>query len=213
VRSVDQATHAGRRLLLDMGDELREARLRAGLRQVDVALTLGTSHARISYIEAGKLHTVPMLDVARHAGVVGLRLHARLYPAGPALRDQAQIALLDRLRRRLAADWRVKLEAPLPIERDLRAWDMLLWSGGLSIGVEAITRLRDVQAQVRQAQLKRSDAAVGRLVLLIAATHANRRALSAAEVLMRAGFTIGTRAAMAALAAGRDPGGDALVLL
>jgi hypothetical protein len=154
-----------------------------------------------------------MLDLARHAAAVGLRLHARLYPAGPPIRDAAQVALLDRFRRRLAADWRVKLEAPLPIQGDQRAWDMLLWSGGLTIGVEAISRLRDVQAQVRQAQLKRREAQVRRLVLLVAATHANRRALAAADALIRSDFTLGTRAAFAALAVGRDPGADALILL
>jgi transcriptional regulator with XRE-family HTH domain len=213
VRSVDQATHAGRRLLLDAGDELREARLCAGLRQLDVAVALGTSRARISYIESGQLRTVPILDIARHAGVVGLRLHARFYPAGPPIRDQAQVALLERFRRRLAPEWRIRLEAPLPIQGDQRAWDMLVWNGDVAIGVEAISRLRDVQAQLRAAQLKRREANVLRLVFLIAATHANRRALAGAEALMAANFHAGTRVGMTALANGHDPGGDALVLL
>jgi transcriptional regulator with XRE-family HTH domain len=213
VRSVDQASHIGRRLLLELGDELREARLRAGLRQIDVALAVGTSDTRLGLIEAGSLTSVPLLDVARLAGAVGLRLHARFYPAGPPIRDAAQVALLDRLRQRLAANWRVRLEAPLPRQNDQRAWDMLVWSEGMTIGVEAISRLRDVQAQIRQAQLKRSDAGVRRLVLLIAATHANRRALASADALIRSDFTLGTRAALNALAAGRDPGGDALILL
>ena len=213
VRPVDQATHAGRRLLLDVGDELREARLRAGLRQLDVAVALGTSRARISYIESGQLRTVPILDLARHGGAVGLRLHARFYPAGPPIRDQAQVALLDRFRRRLAPDWQVRLEAPLPIQGDQRAWDMLLRNREVTVGVEAVSRLRDVQAQVRAAQLKRRDGEVLRLLLLVAATHANRRALAGAEELVRGDFKTGTRSALAALAAGRDPGGDALVLL
>lgn len=213
VRSVDQATHAGRRLLLDAGDELREARLRAGLRQLDVAMALGTSRARISYIESGQLRTVPILDLARHAGAVGLRLHARFYPAGPPIRDQAQVALLDRFRRRLASGWRIRLEAPLPVQGDQRAWDMLVWNGDVTIGVEAISRLRDVQAQVRAAQLKRREAGVLRLVLLIAATRANRRALGEAIPLLAADFQAGTRGAMTALANGRDPGNDALLLL
>ena len=89
---------------------------------------------------------------------------------------------------------------------------MLLQSGELTIGVEAISRLRDVQAQVRAAQLKRHDARVTRLILLIAATHSNRRALALADRLVRAEFTLGTRPALVALSAGRDPGGDALIL-
>jgi hypothetical protein len=81
---------------------------------------------------------------------------------------------------------------------------MLLTMDGLTIGVEAITRLRDVQAQLRSAQLKRRDAAVARLVLLVSATHANRHALSLAEALVRSDLTISPRAALAALAAGTD---------
>lgn len=219
-RPIDQATHAGHRLLLEVGDELREARLRAGLRQVDVAAALGTSHTTISNIERGRSRTVPILAIARHGAAVGLRLHARLYPAGPPIRDQAQVALLDRFRKRISAEWNVRLEAPLPGDRDQRAWDMLIWrpggahgTPGVSIGVEAITRMRDVQAQVRAAHLKQRDAGVARLVLLVAATHANRRALAAAEPVLRSDFTAGTRFTVAALAAGSDPGADSLVLL
>jgi hypothetical protein len=90
---------------------------------------------------------------------------------------------------------------------------MLLRNRGVTVGVEAFSRLRDVQAQVRAAQLKRRDAEVLRLVLLVAATHANRRALASAEALVRGDLRIGTRSALEALASGRDPGGDALVLL
>ena len=89
---------------------------------------------------------------------------------------------------------------------------MLLRTGELTIGVEAISRLRDVQAQLRAAQLKRTEANVARLVLLVAATHSNRRALAVAEGLIRAEFTVGTRLALSALVSGRDPGGDALIV-
>jgi len=208
-----ESTRRGTRLLHELGDELREARLRAGLTQTAVATSLGTTRRRVGWIESGRVGSLSLTDVVAQAGLVGLRLHARFYPAGPPIRDAAQVALMDRFRRRLAPDWQLRLEAPLPIQRDQRAWDMLLRAGRLTIGIEAITRLRDVQAQVRAAQLKRREAGTQRLVLLVAATHANRRALSAAEALMRADFTVGTRPAMAALAAGRDPGGDALVLL
>jgi transcriptional regulator with XRE-family HTH domain len=218
VRSIDQAAHHGRRLVHDLGEELREARLRAGLRQVDIARVLSTSQSRISAIEHGLVEQVAVRDLATHAGVVGLRLHARMYPAGPPLRDQAQLALLERLRRRLNAEVEVGLEIPIGADpRDARAWDMVIRLPGqphrLTIGIEAISRIRDVQAQVRAAQLKRHDANVDRLILLAAATHANRRALTAAEPLLAAAFPVGSRSALAALAAGRDPGDDALILL
>ena len=89
---------------------------------------------------------------------------------------------------------------------------MVLRRGSVAVGVEAISRLRDVQAQIRAARLKQRDAAIQRLVLLVAATHANRRALAAAGPLS-ADFPLTTRGALAALGAGTDPGDDAIVLL
>jgi transcriptional regulator with XRE-family HTH domain len=200
------------RLLHGIGDDLREARLSAGLNQADIARTLGTTRRRLGRIETGRVPLVPLADLAMHAGIVGLRLHAKLYPAGPALRDKAQLALLDRFQRRLAPEWHIRLEEPIPIPGDLRAWDMVLRRGSVAVGVEAITRLRDVQAQVRAARLKQKDTGTTRLVLLVAATHANRRALAAAGPLHTA-FPLTTRGALAALGAGTDPGDDAIVLL
>jgi transcriptional regulator with XRE-family HTH domain len=213
LRGIDQADHVARRLVHELGDELREGRLRAGLRQADLARALGTSQTRISAIELGQLEGVPVIDLARQAAAVGLRLHARMYPAGAPIRDQGQVALLTRLRTRLPPTIQARLEAPIPGDRDGRAWDLLLWNAETSLGVEAITRLRDVQAQIRAAQLKRQDAGVRRVVLLVAASRANRRALREAEPLIRASFPIRTRVALAALAQGADPGGDALILL
>lgn len=200
------------RLLHTIGDDLREARLIAGLNQADVARTLGTTRRRLGRIENGRNQLVPLADLVMHAGIVGLRLHAKLYPAGPPLRDKAQLALLDRFRQRLSPVWHIRLEEPIPLPGDQRAWDMVLRRGHVSVGVEAISRLRDVQAQVRAARLKQKDTQIQRLVLLIAATHANRRALAAAGP-MRADLALTTRDALAALGAGRDPGDDAIVLL
>jgi transcriptional regulator with XRE-family HTH domain len=206
--------HQGARLLQVLGDELREARLRSGLTQSAVARSLGTTRRRIGLIERGRLPGVPLEDVARHGGAVGLKLHARFYPVGAPIRDQAQVALLTRFRSRVAAAaFQGRLEAPIPGDRDGRAWDLLLWNAETSVGVEAITRLRDVQAQIRAAQLKRQDAGVKRLVLLVAASRANRRALREADALIRSSFTAGARTALAALGHGTDPGGDALILL
>jgi len=200
------------RLLHAIGDDLREARLSAGLNQADVARMLGTTRRRLGRIENGRVRVVPLADLATHAGIVGLHLHAKLYPAGPPLRDKAQLALLDRFQRRLSPVWHIRLEEPIPLPGDLRAWDMVLRRGSVTMGVEAITRLRDVQAQVRAARLKEKDTGTTRLVLLVAATHANRRALAAAGPLSAA-FPLTTRGALAALGAGTDPGDDAIVLL
>lgn len=210
-RRTDASLHVVR-ILHTVGDELREARLSSGLNQADVARRLGTTRRRLGRIERGRVPLIPLADLAMHAGVVGLRLSARLYPAGPPLRDKAQLALLDRFQRRLAPAWRIRLEEPIPIPGDQRAWDMVLRRGNVAVGVEAISRLRDVQAQVRAARLKQKDSEIERLVLLIGATHSNRGALAAAGTL-RASFPLTTRGALVALGAGADPRGDAIVLL
>jgi hypothetical protein len=72
--------------------------------------------------------------------------------------------------------------------------------------------LRNVQALLRAVRQKQRDGGVTRVILVFSATDANRRALAAAGSLAP-DVSLGTKTVMAALAAGRDPGADALVLL
>lgn len=159
VGKLGDARMVGRRLHMDLGSELREARLARGLRQIDVARAAGVSHATISRVELGLAPDLSIGDAVRHGAVVGLKLHARFYPAGGGLRDAAQLDLLRRLRARIGDRWSWQLEAPLNIAGDLRAFDALLARPGAVIAVEAITRLRDAQAQLRR---QRSSSATAR---------------------------------------------------
>src|SRR6266540_5559952 len=102
---IDEAARAGRRLQADLGADLREARLAAGLRQIDIARATGVSNARISRVERGLLMDLSVAILARHAAAVGLRLHARFYPSGSGLRDAAQLDLLRRFRARIGNRW------------------------------------------------------------------------------------------------------------
>jgi transcriptional regulator with XRE-family HTH domain len=210
---LHEATIQANWLLQRLGRELRLARIAAGLTQRQVGALLGSSKAQVSRIEHGLVRTLAIATVARHASAVGLSLSARLYPGARRLLDAPQLALLDRLRQRLATHWRWELEVPMPLPRDLRAVDARLTRGDCTIAVEAITRLSDVQAQVRAAQLKRRDIQATRLLLLIGGTRANRRALAAAQPVIGAAFLTGTRRLVGLLAAGVDPGGDMLLVL
>ena len=212
-RIVDDASIANRRLREALGAELRDARIGRGLRQVDVARAAGSSHSHVSRLERGGLAETGLGDLARHGAAVGLRLHARFYPAGGGLRDTAQLDLLRRFRATIGDRWSWQLEAPLNIAGDLRAFDALLSHGKTSVAVEAITRLRDAQAQIRAANLKRRDGSVDRLLLLIKKSDANRLALRSAADILTTGFPLGTRAMLTALAAGDDPGDNGIVLL
>jgi len=213
IRRVDEAAIAGRRLQVELGADLREARLAAGLRQIQVARAIERSGARISRVERGMLRDLSVAELARHAAAVGLKLHARFYPAGGGLRDAAQLDLLRRLHARIGDRWSWQLEAPLNIAGDLRAFDALLTGPAATIAIEAITRLRDAQAQLRGVARKQRDGGVPRLVIVVAANHHNRAALASAADVLTTTFPLGTRKTLAALSRGMDPGDNGIALL
>ena len=80
------------------------------------------------------------------------------------------------------------------------------------VGVEAETVLDDLQALQRDINLKQHDADLERMILLVRGSRRNRDILRGANALRR-DFPIETRGALAALARGRDPGGNGIVIL
>ena len=214
IRIVEQAQRRAFRQRQELGIDLREARLAAGLRLIDVGRALGWSHARVGRIERAQSERVTLDDVALVAACVGLSFSGRLYPAAGRLRDAAQLSMINRYRELVAAgSWVTRIESPVGPPGDQRAFDLLLVRGSLHVAHEFISRLRDVQAQVRRLTLKQADADEARLILVIAATHANRRAVAEAGGALEASFPLGTRAILAALRAGNDPGGNGIVFL
>jgi transcriptional regulator with XRE-family HTH domain len=210
---LDEATLRAEWNLRDIGRELRLARIAAGRSQASVAAQLGCSQAWISAVERADAPALGVLGLARHAAAVGLRTWIRLFPDVRILLDAPQLGLLDRLHQRLHDSWGWELEVPMPDPRDLRAADCRITIPGCAIVVEAITRFADAQAQTRAAQRKRRDLGADRLILLLADTTANRRALREAGPAFLAAFPISARAALRALADGRDPGNDAIILI
>jgi len=101
----------------------------------------------------------------------------------------------------------------MPLPGDLRAWDAALKNGRCEIGVDAETRLRDVQAVDRRIMLKLRDSGYDRAILLLSPTRANREALREHRQLLSANYPVTGRVALAALRAGRDPGGNAIIVV
>ena len=101
---------------------------------------------------------------------------------------------------------------PLPIPGDRRAWDALIRGEGWIMAVEAETVLDDLQAVERRITLKQRDGGVDHVIILVADTRRNQRALAAAPNAFP-GFGREARAMLRALAAGRDPLGSCVVLL
>jgi transcriptional regulator with XRE-family HTH domain len=211
-RAIDEARRRTMRQVHELGDELRSARLVAGLTQRRVAAAIGSSQPEISRRERGRVRAVRLDRLSVHAAALGLRTSVRLYPAGGAIRDAAQARYIAAFVSRIGGTWKVAIEAPMPISGDLRALDIALRSRAGTVGVEVITRLTDLQAQVRAAQLKARDADLSRLVILVAATHANRRAVAEARPAILATFDLDARHVLADLLAGRVPPRDAMIL-
>ena len=200
-------------MAVQIGDQLRAARLVRGLTLRELGAAIGSSASELSRRELGASPRLIGEKLAVHAAAVGLKLSVNLWPVGGGVRDAAQARYVAAFVARVGRAWRVALEAPIPIAGDLRAVDILLVRGEARIAVEVITRLADLQAQIRAAQLKSRDLNATRLILVVAGTHANRRAVEATRASLAAAFELDTRRVLADLAHGADPGRDAIVVL
>jgi transcriptional regulator with XRE-family HTH domain len=191
--------------------DLVRARQGAGLSREAVGRGCGLSRTIVERIEAGSRPTT-VREYAAVGAVVGLDVRFRTYVAGDPIRDAGQQRLLDRLRPRLHQALRWSTEVPLPTPGDLRAWDALIQGPGWRVGVEAETVLDDIQALERRLALKRRDGDVDHVILLVADTRRNRRALAGAPAAF-ADLQIRTREILAALRDCIDPGQSGIVIL
>jgi hypothetical protein len=143
-----------------------------------------------------------------------LDLPIRALPAGSPLRDAAQLRVLGRARTEIGERWKWRTEVPVssdPLDR--RGIDAVIRIGDKRIGLEVITRLVDVQAQVRSATLKQEAAQLDAMVLVLADTRHNRLAVRDAAPTLDGAFPIRGRAAMTALRAGQPPSAGAVIFV
>jgi transcriptional regulator with XRE-family HTH domain len=211
-RRLAEADRRARRLLAAVGDEIRNARLGIGISQATLGRAAAMSRTKVGRIEQGRPET-SVCDLTRLSGLVGLDLSVRAYPGGQPLRDGAHGRLIDALRRRLGRPLRLRTEVPLPVSGDPRAWDGVIVGGTMPVGLEAEMRLRDAQAVDRKIALKQRDGGIDVVILLIADTHANRRALAAVGPALGERFPLRTRAVLEALGDGVVPPASGIVLL
>ncbi len=215
-RPVDRGHRLAAADRLRIGHELRVARLISGRSLESVASSSGLSKSHAGRIERGELQSVSLDQLACLGAAVGLDVRVRAYPGPDPLLDAGQIALLGRLRERLAPQLTFRTEVPLPIVGDQRAWDGVI---GRLMGlmdrmpVEAETRWLDAQSQTRRLMLKLRDSGFEHVLLVLADTKRNRDAFAMAGSILMAEFPISARKALAALGAGEHPGGSACVLL
>ena len=210
-RRVDRGTRQAGVLLRTAATELRDARIAAGVSQGLVAAAAGLSRAELSRIERAAAPWMAVSTLCRLAAVVGLQPSLRLYPVASPLRDQAHRDLLERLRTHLAAGLTWRTEVPLPIAGDLRAWDAVISGPTWRVAVEAETRLRDARALARKIELKRRDAGIETVILLVANTRNNRYILETSGSSLIESFPLAGRHVLAALESGRRPEASGIV--
>ncbi|HET7167643.1 MAG TPA: helix-turn-helix domain-containing protein [Candidatus Limnocylindrales bacterium] len=215
-RSVDRATRRSRQDVATAGNDIRTARIAAGLTLSRVGSVVGLSASQVSRVERGLAPNVSVQQLGRVGAVVGLDVRVRTYPGPDPIRDAAQNALLGRLRARIHPRLRFRTEVLVSIADDQRAWDAEI--GGLAgdpgwLPVEAETRIHDLQAQTRRIAIKLRDSDHRSVLVVVADTRTNRAAIRVAWPSINELFPIPSRDALAALADGRRPGGSALVFL
>ena len=179
-----------------------------------MAVHVGCSRQLIGAIESGQLEDIGCIQLARIGAVVGLDVPIRAFPAGSALRDAAQLRLLERFRVIVGDGWIWRTEVPVsanPLDR--RAVDAVLVRAPHRVGVEAVTRILDAQAQTRPILLKQEVAGLHRMVLLLADTRHNRVALTDGAQTLNPAFPLPQRSMMRELKAGRLPAANGIVLV
>ena len=197
-----------RRALRDLADGRRSAGL--SLRAIEVAT--GVSKSAVDRLEDYRGMTVDLAAMAAVAAATGNDLRLQLFPAGDPIRDVASQRLLTRFRACVHPRLGWATEVTLEIEGDLRAWDAVITGPTWRCHVEAETVLDDLQALERRLERKRRDGAAHHVILVVADTRRNRRALAAAPSAFGR-FSRDARAVLRALRAGVDPGRDAIVLV
>jgi transcriptional regulator with XRE-family HTH domain len=211
-RLTDRGRRRGRRVNQVIGEQILQRRRMAGISQAALGAAVGLSKAEVGRIERGAAPWLTVIHAATLLSALGMELSANAFPISSPMRDAGQLRLLEEFEVRLPPSVGRTREWPIPIPGDLRAIDLLLTGLPARIGVEAETMLHDLQALERDMRQKQRDGGLGRMILLLRGSRHNRETLKQADALRRA-FPLGTRAILAALARGRDPGGDGIVLL
>lgn len=211
-RLTDEGARRGKQLNLMIASALRSGRVNAGVSQDTLGAAVNLSGSEVGRIERAEAPWLTVIQATRLLKAVGLDLWAKTYPAGPPIRDAGHLRLLADFESRLPPSVTLHREWPIPHDRDRRAIDLVVVGLPRRTGVEAETNLHDLQELERDINLKRRDADLERMFLLVRASKRNREVLRVADALRRS-FPLDTRAVLSALSRGRDPGADGVVVL
>ena len=202
----------GKEMVRAVVSELRQQRQTANLSQRAVAAELGWHQSALNRLERFDFENVPLVRLAEIAAVLGLELSIRLHLVGDPIYDEASQGLIGRFLRVVSASYRVTREALLP-SGGQRSWDVLLRLASLLVGVELVTRVRDVQALVRLIRLRERDGGADHVLLVLSDSTHNRALLEQLTDALGPRFTTPPRQILDALRAGRPVPGSGVLLM
>jgi transcriptional regulator with XRE-family HTH domain len=201
-------------MVRQLAAELMEARRSAGLSQAALAEELRWSQSDVSRFERlTRVDGVSFVELSEVASLLGLELGAGLHLVGDPIRDKGHQALIARFRALLSAAWRVVQDVPLPIPGDRRAWDLLLRLADQLIGVEAETKVRDVQALTRHVHLRERDGRADEIVVLLADTRTDRALVDQLRLALGSRYATSPKVLLKALRSGERLLGSGVILL
>ena len=177
-----------------------------------MASALDWSQTAYRRFEKGESGTT-LVDLSAVAAVLGLDLSADFFPSGKQIRDKGHQALISRFRQVLASAWRVVAEVPLPNPGDPRTWDLVLRIPAQVVGVEAETRIRDMQRLVRHGHRRARDGGADVVLLVLADTRANRALLPDLLEALGSEYKTSPRQIFRALRAGQTLPDSGVVLI
>ena len=184
-----------------------------GLSQAAVGSELGWSQAFVSRLDRNLVPNVSLLDLCLLAAVYGLEPSLSFHRIGPALRDKGHEALIARLLRLLPPAWKVAREMAFPNPGDPRWWDVLLGLPGFKLGVEAETRIRDMQALIRRMRERAAQGGVDEFLLVLSDSHHNRDLLEQLRQGLGQEFSEPQPALVRALSSGTPLASSGVILL
>lgn len=211
-RPAERGRRRGAAVVHRLLHEIRNARISGDISTRAMAQALGWSTSAYRRFEAGAVATT-LIDVGAAAALVGLELSASLFPAGQQIHDRGHQALIQRIRAILSQSVAVFAEAPFPGTNDLRSWDLFLRIDAQRVGIEAETRIRDIQQLVRHMRERVRDGGAHVVVLFLADTRSNRAMIDELRVALGPEFAGKPSLILEALRAGRPLAGGGVVLI
>jgi transcriptional regulator with XRE-family HTH domain len=212
-RAIDLGAARAHAAVTTVSHEIDMARRQHGLSLEALGAAVGMSRWQVGRIARSQKNDLTIAEATLLLAALGQELSVRSFPSGDPVRDVAHLKLLERFRAELHASLRWRVEVPVAGTGDMRAWDAVVSGAGWSIGIEAETRIRDVQVLERRLGLKLRDGSVDAVVLLLADTRHHRTVVRlAGEGLARA-FPLPGRRAIELLRVGVRPGQGSIVLL